>query len=263
MRIGTTLPQFRDDAEAVVAAARAAEEAGLDGVFVFDHLWPLGSPHRPILQSTTLLAALAVETSRICVGTLVTRVGVLPDAVLVHGLLTVHRIAGDRLVVGLGTGDSLSKGENLAYGVEFGSVAARRDSVIRCCRLLRAAGARTWIGGRSPTMRRTAVEAPADGWNAWGADPPTLAAEAADLAGSGVEPTWAGPVLIGGTRAEADAKLARHGTRPDLVWGTVDDVARHLDALEAAGATWAVCTPLDVGDPSAVETLAQVVAARR
>src|SRR5436309_104569 len=31
MRVGICLPQFRDDAEAAVATARAAEEAGLDG----------------------------------------------------------------------------------------------------------------------------------------------------------------------------------------------------------------------------------------
>ena len=43
MRIGVTLPSFRDDASAV-DAARQAERLGLDGVFVFDHLWPIGQP---------------------------------------------------------------------------------------------------------------------------------------------------------------------------------------------------------------------------
>ncbi len=41
MRVGVTLPTFRDDA-AALDAARRAEALGLDGVFVFDHLWPLG-----------------------------------------------------------------------------------------------------------------------------------------------------------------------------------------------------------------------------
>ncbi len=76
-----------------------------------------------------------------------------------------------------------------------------------------------------------------------------------------MEPTWAGQVLIGRTQEAADAKRTEHGTRPGLVWGTVDDLRRHLDALEAAGATWAVCAPLDVGrDPSAPETLALALA---
>ena len=53
MRLGVTLPQFREDAEPALAAARRAETAGLDGVFVFDHLWPLHQPERPALHSLT------------------------------------------------------------------------------------------------------------------------------------------------------------------------------------------------------------------
>ena len=103
----------------------------------------------------------------------------------------------------------------------------------------------------------------ARGWNSWGADLASFAAEAAELAGTGVEPTWAGQVLVGRTREEADAKLADHGTRPGLVWGTVEDLRRHLDGLRAVGATWAVCAPLDVGrDPSVAETLALAAADR-
>lgn len=103
-----TLPQFRHDAEAAVAVARRAEAAGLDGVFVFDHLWPLGQRMRPALHSLTLLGALAAETERVTLGPLVARVGLVPDALLVHGMLTLHRILGDRLIVALGTGDSLN-----------------------------------------------------------------------------------------------------------------------------------------------------------
>ena len=46
MRIGVTLPSFRDDASAVDAAV-LAERLGLDGVFVFDHLWPIGQARPP------------------------------------------------------------------------------------------------------------------------------------------------------------------------------------------------------------------------
>ncbi len=263
MRVGITLPLFNDDAELPVGVARRAEEAGLDGVFAFDHLWPLRQPHRPALHSTTVLAAVAAETSRVHVGTLVARVGLVPDEVLVHNLRTLGRIAGDRLIAGLGTGDSANKDENLAYGIDFAPVAVRRASLIACCRDLRAAGIRTWIGGRSPSVRRAAAEAPADGWNGWCPDAATFAAEAADLAGTGVEVTWAGQVLIGADVAEAAAKLTRHGSREGLLWGTPDDLHRHFDALEQAGATWAVCAPLDVTDPSVPETLARVAAARR
>lgn len=257
MRLGITTPQFRSDPAAALVTARAAEAAGFHGVFVFDHLWPLGQPHRPALHSYELLAAMAAETSSIGVGTLVARVGLIPDALLLHALLTVHQIAGDRLVAGLGTGDAANKDENVAYGVGYPTMDERRERLVACCRALADAGVATWVGGRSASARQLAVAGRARGWNGWGLDVGAFAAAAAELAGTGVDPTWAGQVLVGRTAAEADAKRAEHGTRPGLVWGTVDDLRRHLDAVEAAGATWAVCAPLDVGrDPAAPETLA-------
>ena len=261
MLIGITLPQFRHDAEAAITVARRAEAAGLDGVFVFDHLWPMGQRMRPALHSTTLLGALAAETDRVLLGTLVARVGLVPDAVLVHTLVSLHRMTGGRLIAALGTGDSLNREENEAYGVPFAPVADRVASVVDCCRRLRAAGVTTWIGGRSPAVRMAAANA--DGWNGWGIDVPTWAGEAAGVPHGG-ELTWGGQVLIGRTQAEADAKLRTHGSRPGLVAGTVDDLNAHIDALAAAGASWAVCAPLDVGtDPDAVEMLSEVAAAYR
>ena len=53
VRIGVTLPSFREDASAVDAAI-LAERLGLDGVFVFDHLWPIGQPDRPALSAMPL-----------------------------------------------------------------------------------------------------------------------------------------------------------------------------------------------------------------
>ena len=256
VRIGVTLPQFRSDAGPALAVARRAEAAGLDGVFVFDHLWPLGHPERPVLHAFPLLGALAAETGRVALGPLVARVGVLPDPVLVHTLVSLSRVCGGRLIAGLGTGDRTSRAENEAYGLAYPPAADRLAALLSCCGALRAAGVRTWVGGRSAMARKAA--AAADGWNAWGPDPATFAAEATSVP-AGVERTWAGQVLIGRTRAEAEAKLTSHGGRPGLVWGTVDDLRSHVDALAAAGATWVICAPLDVGtDPEAVELLADV-----
>ena len=238
-----------------MSVARRAEQAGLDGVFVFDHLWPLGQPQRPALYSFPLLGALAAETERVALGPLVARVGMLPDPVLVHTLISLSRISGGRLIAGLGTGDRANRAENEAYGLPYAPAADRLAALLSCCGGLRSAGVPTWVGGRSPEAR--AAAASADGWNAWGADVGAFAAEAATVA-PGVERTWAGQVLIGRTRAEAEAKLTAHGGRPGLVWGTVDDLRAHADALAAAGATWAIYAPLDVGtDPGAVELLAE------
>jgi len=94
-----TLPTFRDDA-AVLGAARRAEELGLDGVFVFDHLWPMGAPQRPALSAFPVLGAIAASTRRVCFGPLVARVGLVPVAVLVAELLSLDRMAPGRLIAG-------------------------------------------------------------------------------------------------------------------------------------------------------------------
>ena len=39
LHLGLTLPSFRSDPGPVLAVARAAEAAGIDGVFAFDHLF--------------------------------------------------------------------------------------------------------------------------------------------------------------------------------------------------------------------------------
>jgi alkanesulfonate monooxygenase SsuD/methylene tetrahydromethanopterin reductase-like flavin-dependent oxidoreductase (luciferase family) len=266
VRVGLSLPQFRHDAETAIRVARRAEAAGVDGVFTFDHLWPLGQPERPALHSTTLLGALVAETERVTLGTLVARVGLLPDAVLVHTLVTLHRMAGDgRFIAGLGTGDEGNRSENLAYGVPFPPVAERVAAAIRCARGLREAGVRTWIGGLSPALRRAAIEA--DGWNGWGLAPAAFGERVAWIraqpgARPGLEMTWGGQVLVGRTSEEAKAKQERYGSRPGLVSGTVETLALHLRELAGAGAAWAVCAPLDVGtDVEAVDLVAEAKAA--
>src|SRR5947208_4534589 len=79
MRVGLNLPQYEIDVagalgpEPVVAAARAAEEAGFDSVWVSDHPFvvaPDGSVSGA-LEATSLMAYVASSTSRVTVGSLV------------------------------------------------------------------------------------------------------------------------------------------------------------------------------------------------
>ncbi|MBV8980627.1 MAG: LLM class flavin-dependent oxidoreductase [Acidimicrobiia bacterium] len=257
MRLGVTLPQFREDPEPAIAVARRAEAVGLDGVFVFDHLWPLHQPEMPALHSLTVLGALTAETSRVTLGTFVARVSLLPDAVLVHTLHSLFRMTdGQRFIAGLGTGDRFNRDENVAYGVGFPPADARARQLVDCCRRLRALGVPTWVGGDSERARRIAADE-ADGWNGWGL-PAQRFAELAREIGTATEVTWGGQILVGRTDAHAAEKLERHGPRPRLVHGTVDALRRHFSALEAAGASWAVCSPLDVGhDTEAVDLIAE------
>src|SRR5207302_3310391 len=133
MNVGLCLPVFRLDAETALDTARRAEAAGLDGVFCFDHLFPMGQPERAALSAHPVLAALGAETSRIAVATFVSRVGVLPDAVLVHALETLHRMVGDRLIAGLGTGDRASQPEHDIFGIPMRPVEQRLESLASAC----------------------------------------------------------------------------------------------------------------------------------
>jgi alkanesulfonate monooxygenase SsuD/methylene tetrahydromethanopterin reductase-like flavin-dependent oxidoreductase (luciferase family) len=109
------------------------------------------------------------------------------------------------------------------------------------------------VGGDSERARRIAAEE-ADGWNGWGLTAERFASLAADLP---CEKTWGGQLLIGRTDEHVASKLERHGPRPYLVHGTVNDLRRHFSALKEAGASWAVCSPLDVGhDLEAVDLMA-------
>jgi len=257
VRLGVTLPQFRSDAEAAIDVARRAEAVGLDGVFVFDHLWPLHRPEEPALHSLTLLGALSAETSRVTLATFVARVSLLPDAVLVHTLHSLHRMLdGRRFIAGLGTGDRYNRDENVAYGVGFPPADTRARQLVDCCRRLRDLGVPTWVGGDSDRARRIAAEE-ADGWNGWGLSVDRFASVAGEVRPL-ADVTWGGQILIGRSMEHAEEKLERHGPRPMLVHGTVDDLRRHFVALRDAGASWAVCSPLDVGhDDEAVDLIAE------
>jgi alkanesulfonate monooxygenase SsuD/methylene tetrahydromethanopterin reductase-like flavin-dependent oxidoreductase (luciferase family) len=211
MRLGVILPTFSDRATATLLAAEHAERCGLHGVFAYDHLWPMGHPARPALSPFPLLAAVAVRTERIAVGTLVARIGLTPDEVLLEELFTLDAVSGRRLVAGVGTGDSKSAAENLAYGVGFPPAHERRERAAVVSRTLLEAGVETWVGGGSSETNAVARSTGAV-LNLWGAPAARIAAAAACG-----EVTWAGVL-------PKDAGAA----------------AALLRGLAGAGATWAV-----------------------
>jgi alkanesulfonate monooxygenase SsuD/methylene tetrahydromethanopterin reductase-like flavin-dependent oxidoreductase (luciferase family) len=177
VRVGVVLPVFSSDAARVLEAARRAEEAGLHGLFVFDHLWPMGQPQRPALSALPTLAAVAASTRRPAVGTLVARIGLLDDQVLVDSFSCLAAVAGDRLVAGVGLGDRRSAEENRAFGVAYEPPEARRRSLARVVGRLVDASVATWVGGGSAPTRALARRLGA-ALNLWGAPAEEVAAEA-------------------------------------------------------------------------------------
>jgi alkanesulfonate monooxygenase SsuD/methylene tetrahydromethanopterin reductase-like flavin-dependent oxidoreductase (luciferase family) len=233
MRTGVVLPTFRHTPDDAFAAATAAVEAGVDGLFCYDHIWPIGQPERPALAPFPILGALATmfdpspgPRGGPFLGTLVARVGLVPDAVLAAQFVALERLAPGRVIAGLGTGDRLSEEENLAYGIPFAPAAERRADMVALGRTLAEAGLRVWVAG-GPAGRTEEPLAAGAALNVWDAEPALVAARVAGA--PGVEVTWAGP--------------PPPATPP---------LAERLWALDAAGATWVIFGwPVDVDELAA------------
>ena len=81
--------------------AQFAERIGLDAVWLADQAVP---ERLSILEAWTALAALAADTSRIRIGTLITNVAMRNAMLLARQALTVDHISGGRVDVGIGAG---------------------------------------------------------------------------------------------------------------------------------------------------------------
>jgi len=210
VKLGALLPTFRNGAADALAFSDRALEAGIDGLFAYDHLWPMGSPTRPSLAPFAVLAAVARRHDHVVVGPLVARIGLVGTAHLVEQYRTLERVAPSRVICALGSGDKLSAAENEAYDVSARSADERRTLMAETARALSGAMP-IWFGAGNGETNRVAREVGAT-INLWDASPQRLR----DMALSG-DVSWAGPVP--------------------------SDLSATLDSVRDAGATWAVFAP--------------------
>ncbi len=234
-RFHLTVPQFSPTFDPVLSAARFAEASSLDGVFMFDHLIPLGDPSRPVLELAATLGAVAAATSTITIGTLVMRVPMRGPEVSAAVARTAATIAPGRIVVGLGAGDRMSADEATRFGQEPGSVSDRVEAVEETVRGLEGSGVRRWVGGTHE--RVLAAASRADGWNGWALEAERFATIAGRLREDhpGLELSWGGSVVVGETASDLDELMSERQGRGGDITGTADQVVAQLTALASAG----------------------------
>ncbi len=86
------------------ALAAACERQGLERLFRSDHCGSLLAPGRGSLDAWATLAALAAETSRIRLGTMVSPATFRHPSELAKVVATVDHVSGGRVELGLGAG---------------------------------------------------------------------------------------------------------------------------------------------------------------
>jgi probable F420-dependent oxidoreductase len=131
MRNFTTFPEMPDP-QGLIAYALEAEALGFDSVWVWDHILLGVDPPFPVLDSLTLLTAVAARTTRIKLGTGVLVLPLRNPVALAKELASLDLIAGGRLLLGMASG--WYRREFDAVGVPFeqrGRIMDRNLEILR------------------------------------------------------------------------------------------------------------------------------------
>lgn len=120
MRCGLSLPLFDPLADPAVVArlAAEAEEAGWDGIFVWDHIrWR--EPVRAVGDTQVTLAAIAAATERVRFGPMVTPLARRRPAKVARETAALDLLSGGRLTLGVGLGSDEFGSEYSITGEEL------------------------------------------------------------------------------------------------------------------------------------------------
>ena len=142
MRSGIYFPLFDELADPALAArlAAEAEEAGWDGVFVWDHVrWR--EPVVAVADTQISLAAMAAATERIRLGPMVTPLARRRPVKVARETATLDRLSNGRLTLGVGLGGDEFGGEYSKTGEEL-DVRRRAEMLDEALEILQAA----WSG---------------------------------------------------------------------------------------------------------------------
>ena len=120
MRTGLFLPIFGElaDPRTVADLATRAEEAGWDGVFVWDHVL-YRPPVTEVADPWITLAAIATATERVRIGPIVTPLARRRPQIVARQCTSLDLLSGGRMVFGAGLGLDSSGGELSRFGEEL------------------------------------------------------------------------------------------------------------------------------------------------
>ncbi len=220
-------PTLRQSWTEVRDVARYADEAGWDRLYLADHFMgdEVNDPVEvPTLEVTACLAALAGETTRIGLGTLVLGNTYRHPAVVANWIATVDQLSGGRAALGLGAGWQANEHER--YGIELPSPGARLRRLAEACEVI------------TGLLRRP---------------PLTFRGESYQIEDGLCEPRPVGPVplLIGGRGDRMLGLVARWADE----WNTWADAARFADRRAVLHAH---CERIG-RDPATIRTSAQAL----
>jgi alkanesulfonate monooxygenase SsuD/methylene tetrahydromethanopterin reductase-like flavin-dependent oxidoreductase (luciferase family) len=190
---GVTWPEW-------VALARAAEDAGLEGLFRSDHYRSIirGEPDGA-LDAWATLAGLAAVTDTLRLGTMVSPVTFRRAPVLAKMVATVDHISGGRVELGLGAG--WFEAEHDAYGLAFPPLRDRLDELDRQLAEL----VRHWT--EAPEIQPKPLQRPRP------------------------------PIIIGGTAKPRTVRAAvAYADEYNTVWATVEEARHRKRVLDEAAA---------------------------
>src|SRR4030081_2262388 len=120
--------------------ARSAESAGFELVTVMDHFYQItgiGAEEEPMLEGYTTLGALARETSKVRLATLVTGVTYRNPALVAKMVTTLDVISKGRAILGIGAAWNESEHRGLGFGFPpLGERMDRLDEALSICRMM-------------------------------------------------------------------------------------------------------------------------------
>src|ERR1700720_3264687 len=124
---------FEASPEAIIAAAKKAEEVGFDAIFVNDHIVvgvdARSAPWTNVYDPFVAMSFIAAHTTRIGVGVSVLIMPYRNPITTAKALATLERMSGGRVIAGIGVG--WNEAEFAALDVPFHERGARTTEYLR------------------------------------------------------------------------------------------------------------------------------------